>query len=477
MAWAGATLVMTKGVTLVSTLILARLLVPADFGLFAVGLLVINYIDRIKDFGVGAALVYRREDWTRLSGTGFSISVLSALVLAALTFAGAPLAGQFFDHRATGIIRALSLALLLSGLAVVPESRLRRELDFRRRAVPETSAAVIKGVVSVMLAYLGLGVWSLVWAQLAGTIVQTLLYWALCRWRPRFEWHPEHTRTLLRYGLPLAFLGGASAVIENLDYVVIGRLMEPSDLGYYVLAFRVPELSVTAVCVIAAQVFFPMFSRLQDDLVELRRAYLEAVRYVSLVTTPMAVLLATVAPELVPTLYSERWAPSIPLLRLLALSSLVYALSFHAGEIYKATGRPGILNTLAVVKVVVMLPALWVGAQHSIVAVCWGVLLANIVLTCWELAVVQRILRFSVRSLLGAFTPGLMASAVMAAANLALLAALARTAAPWRLAVACVLALPVYLMALHVLAPETSRAVWGVIRRHRLPVPADGDAW
>ena len=99
------------------------------------------------------------------------------------------MAADFFsDPRAVDILRALSLVLLISGLSIVPESKLRRELDFRRRVVPEVVAAIIKGVVSVGLAMAGLGVFSLVWGQLAGTAAQSLLYWLLCGWRPRFGW-------------------------------------------------------------------------------------------------------------------------------------------------------------------------------------------------------------------------------------------------------------------------------------------------
>ena len=477
MAWAAATLVLTKGTTLVSILILARLLVPADFGLFAVGLLVINYIDRIKDVGVGAALIYRREDWGRLAPTGLSLSMVSAVMLAGLAYVCAPLTGLFFDDADTPeIVQALSLSILISGLAIVPESRMRRELDFRRRMLPETSAAVCKGVLSVMLAYAGYGVWSLVWAQLAGTVVQTMLYWALCRWRPRFEWHRDHVRVLLRYGLPSALVAVLAVVTENIDYLMIGRLMEPADLGYYVLAYRIPELSVIAVCLVAGQVFFPMFSRLQDDIASLRACYLDAVRYVSLITVPMGVLIAVVAPDVITTLYSDRWAPAIPLLRLLALFSVVYSMSFHAGEVYKATGRPGILNTLAVVKVLVMVPALWIGAQYGIVMVAMAVLLANVFLTGCKLAVVERILHIRSRQLVTVLLPSVVASVLMGGAVLALSMGLDGVASLWRLLVVCVAALPLYLAALRVVAPNTSREVWAFVRRSRRPVPEDGVA-
>lgn len=478
MGWAGVTLALTKGATLISTLILARLLVPADFGLFAVGLLVINYVDRIKDMGIGAALVYRRDRWSQLAGTGLTFSVLSSLVLAALTFACAPLTADFFrDPRSAQIVQVLAVSLFLSGLSIVPDSAMRRSLDFKRRVGPEIAASVVKGVVSVVLAMLGVGVWSLVWGQLAGTLAQTVLYWALVDWRPRFEWHPEIAGALLRYGLPSCLVAVFAVVTENLDYLVIGREMDADSLGYYTLAYRVPELSVIAVCIVASQVFFPMFSRLQDDRYELRSAYLRSVHYVSLLTIPGGILIAVTARDLVETMYSDKWAPAIPVLQLLALFSVIYSMSFHAGEIYKATGRPGILNWMSVLKIAVMVPALWVGAQHSIAAVALAVLISNVFLTAFKLYVAQRILRFSVRGLAASFGPsigiGLLVGGPVLALSYGLSSVAPDLASPWRLALCLLAALPLYAGAVRLLAPESFAQGWQLVRRRETASAGD----
>lgn len=476
-AWAGLTLALTKGASLLSTLILARLLVPADFGLFAVGLLVINYVDRIKDFGVGAALVFRRDSWTQLAGTGLSLSMLSSFVLAALTWAAAPLTADFFrDPRAGRIVQALAFSILVGGLAVVPDSRMRRSLDFRRRVLPEMSASVVKGGVAVVLALAGVGVWSLVWGQLAGTAVQSALYWLLLRWRPRLEWHRETARALLRYGIPSSLVAVLAVATENIDYLVIGREMEPADLGYYTLAYRLPELSVIAVCIVAGQVFFPMFSRLQDDPEGLRRSYLRSIRYVSLITVPGGILLAVLAPEVVYTLYSGTWAPAIPVLRMLALFSVVYSMSFHAGEIYKATGRPGILNWMSVLKVAVFVPALWLAAQQSIATVGLAVLVVNVFLTAVKLAVAQRIVRFSLAGIAQSFLPsiatGVALGGIVLALSWLLTATVPSLGAPPRLLVCLVVALPTYSLLIRLIAPTAFHQVTDLVLRRRAGEPA-----
>jgi lipopolysaccharide exporter len=459
MAWAGLTMVLGRGATLLATLVLARLLVPADFGLFAVGILVINYLDRFKDVGVGAALIYRREPWTRLAPTALPLAVGSAAVLSVGTFVVAPLAADFFyDPRAADILRALSLVLLISGLSIVPESKMRREMDFRRRVVPEVVAAVVKGVVSVALAVAGLGVFALVWGQLAGTLVQSSLYWALCRWRPRLGWDRSLAVLMLKYGIASSVVAVLSVFIENMDYLVVGRRMSAESLGYYVMAYRLPELSVFGVCIVAGQVFFPMFARLQDDLPRLAGVYLDAVRNISLVTLPVGAALACLAPEVISTLYSDKWDAAIPVLRLLAVFALVSSMSFHAGEIYKATGRPGILNTLAIGEVVLLLPLLWLAAGGDIVTVAATMAVAAIPLTAVRLLIAVRILRLDPGALVRSFVPSVTATATMSVAVVAASYALTQWLPDWppvvRLVVLGLLGLVVYVGAVRLVARD-----------------------
>jgi PST family polysaccharide transporter len=409
MVWAGVTMASSRIVTLIATLILARLLVPADFGVFAVGLLIINYFDRVKDMGVGAGLIYRREPWDRVARTGLPLVVVSSAVLSALAYALAPFAANFFDdQRIVGVLRGLALVLFISGVASVPDAKLRRGMDFRRRLVPELAASIVKNGVAVGLAWAGVGVMSLVWGQLVGTLVQAVLYWALCGWRPRIGWDPWMARALLRYGVPSSLVAVFSVFIENIDYLVVGHRLGPEQLGYYSMAYRLPELSILAVCITASQVFFPAFSRLQHDLPRLQEVYLRAARYIATFTLPVGAAMMVLAPEIVLALFGPRWEASIPVLRLIAVFAAISSMSFHAGELYKATGRPGILNTLAVGEIILLFPVLWVAGGHSIVAVAWAMCAGAAGLTVARLLIAAHIIQLNRRDLAGAFVPGLL---------------------------------------------------------------------
>lgn len=478
MVWAGLTLALSKGAMVVSTLVLARLLVPEDFGLFAVGLLVINYLDRLKDAGVGAALVYRKESWTRMAGTGLPLSMVSAAALAGLAYLAAPLAARFFrEDGAEPLVQALAVVIFVSGLAVVPESRMRRELDFRRRLVPETAAAVVKGGVSIVLATQGFGVWSLVWGQVFGTAIQSVLYWAMAGWRPNLAWDTADAKLLLRFGFPTAAVAVLAVVVENLDYLIIGNRMTKGELGFYVLAYRMPELVTLSICIVASQVLFPYFSRLQDDLPALSQAYLSAVRKLALITIPVGLVLAVLSEEVVLTLYGSKWEPAVPVLAFLSLFAMVESLSFHAGDVYKATGRPGILNTMALVTLAVVTPALWVASSYNITAVAAAMLATGIVLTTLKLVVARGILSLPKGGLLRAFAPGAATGVITAGAVLLAQVLVSDLSPPARLAILSLVTVAAYLGALSVVVPhELRRAIQQLRSMLRREPHADASA-
>ncbi|MFC7621701.1 lipopolysaccharide biosynthesis protein [Microlunatus sp. GCM10028923] len=398
----------------VATVVLARLLEPEAFGLLAMGLLAINVFDRLKDLGVGSALVQTRLPFGTVAPTAATLTMISAAVLAAGCLLGAePLALLLGDHRLVPVIQALSGALLISGLAVLPDAWLRRRLLFRDRAVPEVSGAVIKAVVSIGLALTGGGVWSLVWGQLAGAAVTTGLYWVVHRRRASgrvLGWSTPTAKALVSYGLPISGVSLLALILDNLDYFVIGRRLGAEQLGVYTMAFRIPELLVISVCAVIGQVLFSSFARVQDDPDALRREYLAVTATVAALAVPVGVGLAATAPEIVTVVLGPRFGEATTPLRLLGLCAAVYALSFHAGEVYKATGRTRLMIILSVIRLIIFAPALWWAAGHSIVAVAGTLLGLQLIFTLVRLGLIRSVLGLRIADQWHAIWPALLAA-------------------------------------------------------------------
>jgi PST family polysaccharide transporter len=399
--WSLAQFGTSRLVTFVVTLLLARLLVPEDFGLLALGLLTLGVFDRLKDVGVGAGLVQRPGPWSRLAPTGLTLSVGGAVLLAVACAALAPrLADLLGDDELGPVLRALSLSLAVSGASVLPDAALRRRMLFRQRTFPELSGAVAKGVVSVLLAQAGWGVWRLVWGQVVAALTTTLGYWLVYRRRgfapPRLGWDRPVAVSLVTYGGQLAWVAVLALLLDNLDYLVIGRRLGAEQLGYYTMAFRLPELLVISVCAVVGQVLFSSFSAHADDADGLRQQFLSATGAIACVTVPVGAGLSAAAADLVPVLLGDAFTASVRVLQLLGLYAAVYSLTFHAGELYKATGRAHILVWLSLVKVVTFAPVLWFAAGRSITAVAGAVLALNVVFGLVRATIVRRYLDIGV---------------------------------------------------------------------------------
>src|SRR5215211_868038 len=175
-----------KIVVLITTSILARLLAKSDFGLIAVAVVAFNYLSVLKDLGLGVALIQRKGDVTEAANTVFTLNLFIGLFLSAIVIPLAPLVAAYFrEPQIIPVLRWMGFSFVINALGSVHTNWLVRDLDYRRKLVPELGGALLKGVISIGMAYLGYGVWSLVFGQIAGAIASVVLVWIVLPWRPR----------------------------------------------------------------------------------------------------------------------------------------------------------------------------------------------------------------------------------------------------------------------------------------------------
>lgn len=471
-AWGGAALwnyasyLAGKGLAFLSTMLLARLLVPEDFGLLAIGMVAITYFDAIADLGVGSAVIYRQEDPERSADTAFWLSLLIGLAFgAAAFFAAAPVAAFFKEPRAVAVVRALAFTIPLAALGSIHEARLKKTLDFRRRFLPVTGHALVKGLTAVGLAGLGFGVWSLVWAQVAGTAASSILFWIALPWRPRPRLDLPATRAMLGYGSHITLVDAVGVVDRNVDYLIVGERLGAAALGYYSFAFRLPELLILNTCYMVGQAVFPAYSRLQSDLTALRAAFLETLHYVSLMTVPAGVGLMLLSSEFIEVFFGERWAEAVPAMQAVALYAVIYSLSFNSGDVYKAIGRPSILSRVALLKLLITVPLLWWSAGRGIGFVAVGQVVAIALITVLRLGIVMRVADIRAGALLNSVRPALLATTVMFLGCQAALTRLDGVDAAARLVGVVLLGAALYAGALWLTDPEPMRRAFAFVAR------------
>jgi lipopolysaccharide exporter len=456
---------LSKSSTLLMTVVVARMLGPEDFGVFALAVLVVNLFDYVKDLGVASALVQNRRDWGVLAPTGLTLSVLFGLFASGLLAATAEVAARALGQpELTALIRILAIGLAISALSTIPLAWLRRSMNFSARLLPEFVGAAAKTALTIGLAAAGFGVWSLAWGQLAAAVVMTALYWRAARVRPTFGLDVPVSRELIRFGLPVTAVTLLAYAIYNVDYLAIGERLGATDLGLYTLAYRIPELLVLSLCVVVSEVLFSALSLRQTDRDALIGHYLQALTVVAALTVPIGVGLALVAKPLVATLYGGDYAESAPILSVLAIYTALYSASFHAGDVFKAIGRPGILTAINAGKLAVLIGPTWWAAGHSALWVAFALLGVEALHFGVRMTVLHRLTGTTWGSVAGALWRPTAAAVPMGVVLYGFSRVTDRLAAPLELVVLILIGVCVYALLLRFTAPRLFETAYARVR-------------
>jgi lipopolysaccharide exporter len=416
--WQGLSFLLGRGLNFATTIVLARLLTPHDFGVVGLAIVFITFAQGVSDLGVAQALVYFPPD-RRHRDAALLLSIGSGIALCAVGIVAAPAIAAFFhEPDVTPMVRVLSATLLLAALRQVPDALLRRELHFRRRVITQVVQSVAQGLVSIGLAVAGLGAWAIVWGYVAGTMAACVITWALVSYRPDrgcLRLQRDAVRRLLGYGAPAAAQGLLAALIFDVDYVVVGSVLGAEALGVYTLAFRLPQLLIVNVFGVISSVAFPMYSRVSGDRERLRRAYLRSVRLQMAYGAAAGVGWFMVAPLVVPVVLGARWHGAVGPLEGLALYATARSLGAGAVEVYKSIGRPEIGAWVAAVRLAILLPALVLVVHSGIDAVAWTQAALALVFAVGMQGVAMRVVGVRAADLLAAMRPALALGAGAAA--------------------------------------------------------------
>jgi O-antigen/teichoic acid export membrane protein len=417
--WVYASFFGGRLLTLLSTAILARILVPEDFGVIGFALIFLTFIEAARSFGVNEALIYTSEKVEEAADTVFIINVGLSIVQFVVAVLLAPLLVNFFDDpRIVSVVQVISLTFILDGLGQTHDALLQKELEFRRRFLPELLASIVKGVVSVVLALMGFGIWSLVYGNLVGSAMRTIAKWWVMRWRPRLRFYMDRARALWNYGMHILMFQMLGIAIDQADQLLIGVLLGQLQLGYYAIAMRVPELVIANFSMVLTRVLFPTFAKLKSDMGQLTRGFLETTRFTALITVPLGLGMAAVAPELVLVLFGDQWEAAIILMQVLALLGTMNTLPWCAGDVLKAIGRPDVSTKLLVIESLFTFPLIYVLVSQTHLAVMAAVanLIASTITVVLRLAVISRFLDVTRSDFFHIFKSPFLAGALMFAA-------------------------------------------------------------
>lgn len=308
-AWGGINIALSRLLQFATTIIVARIVAPEEFGALAVALVAQTIALNIAELGTTAALARGDRDPDAIAPTVFSLSLITSTALTAIMVATAPwLAGALGAPSATPVIQVMAITVFLTGFSSVPTAMVWREFLQKKRLAVDLTAIVITLVLAVPLALIGWGAMALAWSRVAGQVASTLGFWLITPRRYLPGWSRTQLPYLLRLGLPLALSNLVVFVTLNVDYIVIGRTLGAEELGLYLLAFNLAALPSSVITTMIRTVAIPAFGRMHARG-SLRDATAGLVRGVAWVAFPVSALIGALGAPLMEALYGAQWIP------------------------------------------------------------------------------------------------------------------------------------------------------------------------
>ncbi|MFC7333145.1 lipopolysaccharide biosynthesis protein [Rhodocista pekingensis] len=455
--------------SLVIFVAVARLLSPAEIGLFAMVTIVLAAVQTVLDEGLNEVLIQREPLDDRHLDTAFWCNVaLTGGICGALVLA-APLLARLFDEPGIApLLQVVALAPLLVGLCGVQQALLRRQFRYRLLVTRSLAGIVAGGAVGILLAVQGYGAWALVAQQVVDRAVGAAVLWAGAGWTPRARFSLAHARDLMPYSAFLTATRIVNFCSKHVDRYLVGLLMGPAALGVYTLAYRVHDTLSFLIVQGVANVGMSTFARLQAERERMRRALYAAVELGGLLATPVFLGVSAVASNLVVTFFGEGWRESGTILAVIALLGVPGLVSNFAGAVIRATGSAALLLALLTASAVANVAVVLVSVQYGLVAVSIAILLRNVAFVPVYLWIMRRLIGVRAGDYLACFMPGFLAAAGMAVIvhGVGLVLAPYLTA-PAALGVQVAVGLAVYGILLRLVAPTALARALAVLRHYR----------
>jgi len=412
--WVGLSALITKCFNFLTTLILAKLLIPADFGIVAICALVVMSFSLFREMGISRALIYQKKNLLEAATTGFYLIILTSAFIYSLVFILAPAFAYFFhDPRLSTAIRLLGAGILISAFSEVPSALMEKEIQFRKTSQAEVLFSITYFSIAVLLAFWQFTYWSLIFGQLAGNIVKAL-YLLLCQnWRPSMKFDFHIAKSLFGYGKHILGTGVVHFCIRNIDDAFVGKFLSKGNLGAYYLAYRIANFPATGITNVVGKIMFPVYTKLPEQSFDLRNAFLKTLRMTALLSVPASFLIFFFISDFLQMLYGDKWVVAVLPAQIFCFYGLIRSIGSGMGGIFLATGKPKIPLRISLVQLAFLSCTLYPSIViWGIVGVCITSTFAMLISFILHYIQLQKIIECTVREFLYAFLPYVLYSSI-----------------------------------------------------------------
>ncbi|TET91151.1 MAG: lipopolysaccharide biosynthesis protein [Methanomassiliicoccales archaeon] len=350
----------------VTLIVLARLLTPFDFGIIGIAGFFLGFIGQFGDFGLGAAVIHRKDRVEESLQTGAMLRIIIGLIVFLVAFFSAPLASMIFSTpEATDVVRILAVTILIGSFGFIPNNALAKRLEFGRLAIAAFVGMIVTSSVSIGLALAGFSYWAIVYGSVAASVATLLTLYVIFPWKFTWKVDKQIAKELFRYGIHVFLMVLIVFLIFNLDNAAIGIVISVAALGIYFIAYRWASVFANFLTKMVNRVMFPTYSSIQEDEGRLRTGYLQTLDVISFIGAPLYFGFFIVAPEFVVFVLGDKWTPAIIALQILCLFGFIRVILQPAGDLFLAKGKTKWLSITNAVNLVIMIVFLYP-------AVLWG---------------------------------------------------------------------------------------------------------
>lgn len=403
-----------QAVSLVVSIVLARILSPSDYGTIALITVFINILNVFVDSGLGSALIQKKDADNLDFSTVFYTNVVFCVALYAVMFFTSPLIAKFYARpELTSLIRVLSITILISGVKNIQQSYVSRTLQFRKFFFATLVGTIIAAVLGIWMAYHGAGVWALVTQQLTNLTIDTIILWITVKWRPDFAFSFQRLKGLFSYGWKLLVSALLDTVYNNLRNLIIGKKYSSEDLAFYAKGELFPKTIVSNINNAIDSVLLPAMSAEQDDKVRVKQMTRRAIKTSTFCIAPLMMGLAACAENIVKLLLTDKWLFCVPFLRIFCITYMFFPIHTANLNAIKAVGRSDLFLKLEIIKKVVgfaiLLSTMWFGVMVIANSMLLASLLSQII-NSWSN---KKLLNYGYLEQLKDILPGILLAVAM----------------------------------------------------------------
>ena len=413
--WKFAERITAQMISLFVSVILARLLLPSDYGAVALVMVFINIADVFVSGGMGSALIQKKKVDNVDFSSVFYVNIMLSFLIYAVLFFSAPYIAVFYDMPVLSkVLRVLGIRIPIAAINSIQQAYVSRNMLFKRFFYATLLGTLVSGFAGVFMAYHGFGVWALVTQYMINSCTDTLVLWVTVKWRPELKYSWKKAKDLISYGWKLLVSGLLDTGYNELRSLFIGRLYSPSELAFYNQGDKYPKIIVININSSIGSVLFPAISQYQDDRERVKSMTRRSIQVSSYLMWPLMFGLAVTAEPLVRLILTEKWLPCVPFLRIFCFSYGLWPVHTANLQALNAMGRSDLFLKLEVIKKILGISVLMISLHMGPLAIAWSLLMTGIMATFINSAPNRKILKYSYKEQFMDLMPSFFLSFFMA---------------------------------------------------------------